>query len=486
MENLSMETKYHRAKQWEIGFFSLNNSATNLYLLAFGFLTYYATGIAGLGILTVTNLMGFARLFDGLIDPTIGVMIDRNDSKFGKFRPYMVIGNAMLILSFLILFNTHRLDGFLKIAVYVFALVFHKIGYSLQQTVTKAAQPALTNDPKQRPIFSIYDTIFSTIGTFTLGQYVISNILIPRNQNEFNLGLFKELITIVIVLSAICTVFAVIGIARKDNKKYWGLGENTVATKSIKDYWSVIRGNRPLQFLALSGGMMKFTAQLLGDAIATVMLFGIVLGNYGLNGKASLLQVVPNLILVAILTRIAAKKDLKFVYRLSIIMGIISTALMGAVLLYANGNGMLSTMFSSNHWMSYLFLTLFVLTKIATNYPNSIVLIMAADISDYETSCSGRFVSGLIGTVFSLVDSISSSLVPVVSGWIVAALGYRTILPSVGDALTSGVFNGTMIIYVWLPLTLLLITLFMIMKYPLNASVMKDVQNKIDEMRSAE
>lgn len=60
-------SRYHQAKQWEIAFFSLNNSATNLYLFAFGFLTYYATGIAGFATLLVSNLLGAARLFDGLL-----------------------------------------------------------------------------------------------------------------------------------------------------------------------------------------------------------------------------------------------------------------------------------------------------------------------------------------------------------------------------------------------------------------------------------
>ncbi len=46
---------YHDAKQWEIALFSLNNSATNIYLFAFVFLQYYSTGIAGLAILTVSS-----------------------------------------------------------------------------------------------------------------------------------------------------------------------------------------------------------------------------------------------------------------------------------------------------------------------------------------------------------------------------------------------------------------------------------------------
>lgn len=167
--------QYHRAKQWEIAFFALNNVGVNVYLFTFTFLTYYSTGIAGFTTLIAANLLGFTRLFDGLIDPTIGVIIDKFSSRFGKYRPIMVAANISLILSFLILFNTHTFDGVMKMVVYVFALLFHKIAYSFQQTVVKAAQPVLTNDPKQRPVISIYDTLFSSIGVYTLGQFIVSN-----------------------------------------------------------------------------------------------------------------------------------------------------------------------------------------------------------------------------------------------------------------------------------------------------------------------
>lgn len=46
-----MEVKkvdYNRAKVWQIAFFALNNTATNLYMFMMGFVSYYATGIAEL------------------------------------------------------------------------------------------------------------------------------------------------------------------------------------------------------------------------------------------------------------------------------------------------------------------------------------------------------------------------------------------------------------------------------------------------------
>lgn len=62
-----------------------------------------------------------------------------------------------------------------------------------------------------------------------------------------------------------------------------------------------------------------------------------------------------------------------------------------------------------------------------SSYLTSIVLTMAEDITDYETARSVRFVFGLIGTVFSLTDSIASALAPIIIGLVIAATGYTNV-----------------------------------------------------------
>lgn len=473
--------RYHRAKQWEIAFFSLNNSATNIYLFAFGFLTYYATGIAGLLTVTVSSLLGAARLFDGIIDPTIGVMMDRINTKWGKFRPIMLLSNIGLILSFFMIFNVHRFDGALQMVVFLIALVFHKIVYSFQQTVTKAAQPALTNDPKQRPLFSVYDTVFSSIGIFAVMQVVVSNFLSPRHNDVFDLGFFREFLTIVIVISAVYTILAMIGISRKDNIKYFGLGEDTVETKSLKDYWSVLKGNTPLIILSITAGVMKFTQQLMGDQAFLVMLFGIVLGNYGLSGVLSTWQIIPNLLIVVLLTRVASNRDLKSAYKYSVLAALASILTMIIIIVTSNDP---TQIFSNGGFLPILFGAAFIGWKTFQTYPTSIVLTMSADITDYETARSGRFVSGLIGTIFSLTDSIASSLAPIFIGFVVASIGYTEAYPQPTEALSPDLLRGTLIIMGTIAV-IYFVALFLLSRYPLDQAAMEDIQAQISEKKSA-
>ena len=47
---------------------------------------------------------------------------------------------------------------------YVLFVVFYAIwaiGYACQTSVTRAAQSVLTNDPKQRPLFTVFNTVGS-------------------------------------------------------------------------------------------------------------------------------------------------------------------------------------------------------------------------------------------------------------------------------------------------------------------------------------
>lgn len=476
------ETEYHRAKIWEIGFFSLNNTATNIYLFAFGYITYYATGIVGLATFTVANIMGGIRLFDGLIDPTLGVLIDKTKTKFGKYRPHMVIGNLTLILSFLLLFNIHRFDGGIKFVFFLIALLVHKIGYSLQATVTKAAQTALTNDPDQRPIFSIFDTLFSSILIFTLGQYFISNFLAPRHNGEFNMAFFNELVAIVIIVSIICTVFAVIGISRKDKEEYFGLGANTTETKGIKDYLKVIKGNRPFQSMIFAAGLMKFLSTIIGDSTVMIMLFSIVLNNYELSGQMALWVVIPNFIAIVILSKVAGTKGLRWNYIFSVVMALIAFIGIGAILITTEDP---TQIFANGGFIAIAFAVLYIVIKIFSLYPTSLALTMAADISDYETARSGRYVSGLIGTVFSFTDSLASSLSPMVVGWIAVAIGYTSSYPEIGDPLTRETFLGLLVAFVGIPVALLILILIIMQYYPLTKEKMTEVQQTISDKKRA-
>ena len=145
----------NRAKLYQLVLFPFNNGATNVYyILTSAYIAYYG-GVLGLALVFASTMVTVMRLFDAVTDPIIGALIDKTNGKFGKFRPFMLIGNLIMIVSsFLLYFCTQLVPTTMMPVRYVLYVLFYAIyviGYTFQTSVTRSGQTVLTNDPKQRP-----------------------------------------------------------------------------------------------------------------------------------------------------------------------------------------------------------------------------------------------------------------------------------------------------------------------------------------------
>ena len=104
------ENGIHRVPLWRIGGFALNNTSTNMYMFLMNYVAYYLGGWVGVGTVMAGSFSMMMRIWDGVTDPVVGLLVDKTNGKFGKNRPFMVIGNIILFITSWILFNvTHML-----------------------------------------------------------------------------------------------------------------------------------------------------------------------------------------------------------------------------------------------------------------------------------------------------------------------------------------------------------------------------------------
>lgn len=470
---------YNKAKLWEIGFFALNNTATNLYMFIMAFVSYYAAGFAGIAVVVVSTILTSMRIFDGITDPIVGYMVDRTEGKFGKFRPYMVIGNIILAGSVLVLYNvTHLLPESFRLLFFILIYAIHIIGYTCQTSVTKAAQTVITNDPKQRPLFAIFDGIYNTL-LFTGGQVYVASHLVKKH-GDFNLGLFTELNTLAIILSAVFTVLAVIGISSKDKKEYFGLAEETVQTK-FRDFWPILKKNKPLLRLITAVTVDKLAFSLLRHSVVMVMLFGILIGDYALSGTVSMITIVPTLLITFWAVAKARKTGMKKAFLFSTWI-----ALGGFIALIAMFTLIDATSISMSNLgiTTILFLVLYTVAMGFGGVPSTLVNPMIADVSDYETNNSGRYVPGMIGTMFSFIDKLITSLAPAIVGFAVALIGFKDAFPTVTDTLTPELKLVTIILAFVIPAVSLVLSGLTMKGYELDEKKMEEIQASIAEKKS--
>jgi Na+/melibiose symporter-like transporter len=469
----------HRSKTWQIGFFALNNTATNLYMFAMMFISYYATGIAGVAVVVISTILTAMRLFDGITDPIIGYIIDKTDSKFGKFRPYIILGNVILLISVLLMFNvTHHIPEPFLLPFFIVIYAIHIIGYTFQTACTKAAQTVLTNDPQQRPIFSAFDATFNTI-LFVGGQYYIASYLQPKHGG-FNQAFFTELNTIVIIAAAIFTVLAVIGLWEKDRTEYFGFAEKSVKT-SFRDYWPVIKRNRPLQMLVIAASTDKLASTVQRQPVVPVMFFGIVLGDYALSGTVSMITIIPTLIFTYLGVGYARKKGLKNTFVGATWGALLSFVLLLVLFLVINDPTTISL--SNLGITTILFLVLYTLGFAFMGLTGNLVIPMIADTSDYETHITGRYVPGMIGTIFSFVDKMISSLAATIVGVMLAGIGFKSVFPEVDTPLTTGLFALALFFYLGIPMLGWIASLLAMKFYKLDEKYMAEIQAEISEVK---
>lgn len=260
-----------------------------------GFVNLYAGNVAGLTVMLVSNIMMAARFWDGVTDPIVGFVVDKTNGKFGKFRPFMLIGNLIMFVTVVLMFLTTHLmpDGLPKVIYWTVIYLLYIIGYTFQNAATRGGQSVLTNDPKQRPMFARIDSIINAL-LFTGMAVYITDTLVSKHQG-FTAGLFREVIFTFGPISLVLTVLAMIGIWEKDQPEtYAKLGKQ--ASYGFKDIFRIIKNNHAIQMLVVAASTDKLATQVRSNSVVGIILYGIIMGNYKMLSRMSVITLIPSMI----------------------------------------------------------------------------------------------------------------------------------------------------------------------------------------------
>lgn len=463
----------NKAHIWQIALFSLNNTSTNLYLAMMGYVSYYANGIAGLGVVLISAILTGMRIFDGVTDPVIGYVIDKTNGKYGKFRPFMIIGYLLLASSsLLIFFTTHYISGFWRVPYFILIYSIYIIGYTFQTAVVKSGQSVITNDVNQRPLITFFDSTFIMMAHGLVAFYV-SVYLIGKYGSFNSPELFAEFSITVVIVSGICTILAVIGIWQKDNVNYFNVQEESSSAKNnnikFKDYFAIIKHNKPIRVLVIAAASNKFASMVYGNSTVLVMFYGILMNNYALAGVIGIIVGLPNLAIIYGGIHYAQKVGQKRAMIAATWLAILFQTALMLMMIFCD-----LTKVSLTHIniVTVCFLLVFTALNGVKSITNNIVVPMIADCTDYEYALSGHFVPGIMGALFSFVDKSFSALGTGFVGLVLSCAGYSKVFPQVGDVLTPTLKLVTIFFYCIIPITGWFITIFVMRYYRLDKETM--------------
>ena len=476
----------NRAKMYQLVLFPMNNGATNVYyVLILSYIATFGNKVLGLAMVFASFMVTGMRVFDAITDPIIGAMMDKTNGRFGKFRPFMVAGNLVMAVSVVLLYMITPMIPenmmWLRYAAFILLYAVWVIGYTLQTSVTRSAQAVLTNDPKQRPLFTIFNTIGSLVGMGAM-QFVGPILAGDNFAGDYNASWFAIMTPIGICISIVLTILAVIGIWEKDNEKYFGIGGGKQEAVKVSEYIRIIKANKPLQRLMVAGGGCKLALSVATNLTVLIMLYSCMMGNYDTLYLPMMIMgyvfSVPFFLLtVRTSQKHGQKRSLMTYVRVALICYV---GVLVLLLLWKPGEPAWNlSLYDSNGISINLYTILFILffgVGYGAYYSTADMPIpMVADCADYETYRSGKFIPGIMGTLFSLVDKLVSSLSATVVSIALLFIGVHD-LPTKGTAYVDGMNWVVIVLFCIVPMFAWGLTLWAMKGYELDGKRVKTIQ----------
>ncbi len=139
------------------------------YGLFYSYLSYYLSSVLGLKEAFLLLLTPLARIWDGVNDPMMGTIVDNTRTKFGKYRPWILIGAVSNAVVLSLLFTSFGMSG-TKLYIYIGVMY---ILWGMTNTMADipywSMVPSFTSDEKER------NTVATIARTFSgLGQGIIT------------------------------------------------------------------------------------------------------------------------------------------------------------------------------------------------------------------------------------------------------------------------------------------------------------------------
>ena len=430
------------------------------------YLPFFYSNIFGLNLTDAGMLMLITRIWDAVSDPIMGVIADRTQTKWGRYRPYLLWVAAPFAIAGILLFTTPELS-------YAGKLIWAYITYILMMTVYTAINVpygamlgVMTENSDEKTVFSSYRMFFAYVGSFlAVGAWEP----LCGMFEEFGYPAAESWQYAMIAIAFLCflgflgcfsftreRIMNASGEIGKDlrslvkNRPWWIV--NGIALFSC--FFNTVRGAAAAYF---------FKDYISANAFLDCGLFSIMLyaGFFLMVGE------VCNMAGVALAVPLSLRIGKKSAYLCSSV-----TLLLCSVLFFFIPNTELGW------WLMMLFQ---VVISICTGIVSPLIWSMYADVADYAEYKNGTASTGLIFSSSSMAQKFGGAF----AGWAVMMLlaffGYNTAEDAVQ---TPEALNGLKYLMSFIPACIASGSILLLSVYPLNRKRMQEIDVELKKTRN--
>lgn len=429
------------------------------------YLPFFYTNIFGLRLDQVGILLVVTRIWDAVSDPMMGVLADRTRTRWGKYRPYLLIMALPFALSGIFLFTTPNATETMK-------LIWAYITYIMMMTVYTginvpygAMLGVMTDDSDSKTVLSSFRMFFAYAGSF-VALFCWEPLCNHLGGYNTPAGWLHAMM----VIAFLCFVLFLLCFGLTKEKIH---NESTASIGS--DFKSLLK-NAPWWILIGAALCSNLFNTVRGSAVA--YYFNDIIGqnvHLEFKGMAFLFYAglflsigeVCNMLGVALATPIAKYLGKKNTYLLSFAALIV----LSVMFFYVPVSG-------TGYWLMVI---LQVIISIFTGIISPLVWSMYADVSDYAENRDGTASTGLIFSSASMAQKFGGAFGGLALTAMLGAFGYNT---AAGAIQTPEAVNGIKLLMSWIPAGVSAVAIIIVFFYPLTKKRMQAIQEELSVKRN--
>jgi glycoside/pentoside/hexuronide:cation symporter, GPH family len=435
------------------------------------YLLYYYTDVFGIAAAAAGTMFLITRIWDTALDPVIGVLSDRTDTKWGKFRPYILWFAIPFALAGILTFTAPDVSTTGKLIYAYLTYTLMMMVYSAVNVPYASLMGVMTPNIKERTTLSTFRFIFAFAGSILVLATAepLVNLFGKTTANAANAAKGWQLTMIVYGIIAAALFYLTFKWTRERIKPL--KGQKTSLKTDLLD----LSRNKPW-FVLLAAGVATLIFNSLRDGSAIYYFkyyfrnqeaFQLPLFNVAINYSTLYLVLgqAANIVGVVLAKPVSDRigKRNTFLY-----------AMIGACVLSC-----VFYFFSENEVFLIFFFQFLISVCAGSIFP--LLWSMYADIADYSEWKTGRRATGLIFSSSSMSQKLGWTLGGAITGWLLAMWGFEANAVQTEEART-----GIRMMLSFVPAAGAFLSAAFIFFYRLTDVFMIKVSNELTHKRAGE
>ena len=445
--------------------YGFGDMASSMFWKLFGsYLMIFYTDVFGMPAAVVGTMFLITRVWDSAFDPIIGIIADRTQSRWGKFRPYLLYLAIPFAVIGVLTFTTPDFSDGGKVIYAYFTYSLMMMVYSAINVPYASLLGVMSPESKDRNMLSTYRMTFAYIGSF------IALLLFMPMVKRCSMGHDEQhgWMMSVIVIAVLCALlfygcFAWTTERVKPIKKQQNSLKSDLQDLLHNRPWWILLGAgvAALVFNSIRDGatVYYFKYYVVEEEYASISLFGI---SFVLSGLYLAVGQAANIVGVVLAAPLSNRIGKKKTY-----MWAMSIATVLSVIFYWFDKEQLMLMFIFQ-----------VLISICAGSIFPLLWSMYADCADYSELKTGNRATGLIFSSSSMSQKFGWAIGSAVTGWLLAFYGFEANAVQGEEAI-----HGIRMFLSWLPAMGTVLSVIFISLYPLSEKEMRKITNQLNDKR---